>query len=68
MPNVNDLENIAPRLMNEQSARAYLGGVSRSMIYMLRAQGFIHPVHLGTAVRYSVADLDKAIIRFQAHE
>ena len=68
MPNVNDLENIAPRLMNEQSARAYLGGVSRSMIYKLRAQGFIHPVHLGTAVRYSVADLDKAIIRFQAHE
>ena len=68
MPNVNGLENIAPRLMNEKSARAYLGGVSRSMIYKLRAQKFLHPVYIGTAVRYSVSDLDQAIIRFQAHE
>ena len=50
--------------MNEKSARAYLGGVSRSMIYKLRAQGFLHPVHIGTAVRYLVDDLDQAIRQF----
>ena len=53
--------DIRPALVTEDEARRYLGRVSRSMLYKLRAEGVIHPVHLGRACRYRLDDLDKAI-------
>ena len=35
-------------LVTEDEARRYLGNVSRAMIYKLRGEGLIHPVHLET--------------------
>ena len=52
---------LKPALVNEEEARRYLGGVSRSTLYRLRAEGTITPVHFGRAVRYRLSDLDRAI-------
>ena len=52
---------VRPALVTEEEARRYLGGVSRAMIYKLRSEGLIHPVHLGRACRYRLDDLDTAI-------
>ena len=52
---------VRPALVTEEEARRYLGGVSRAMLYKLRAEGLIHPVHLGRACRYRLEDLDAAI-------
>ena len=52
---------VRPALVNEEEARRYLGHVSRAMIYKLRAEGIIRPVHLGRACRYRLDDLDAAI-------
>jgi len=38
-------EKIRPALVQEEEARTYLGGVSRAMIYKLRAEGLIRPIH-----------------------
>ena len=52
---------LRPLLVTEEEARRYLGGISRALIYKLRADGVIHPVHLGRACRYRLEDLDSAI-------
>ena len=53
--------DVRPALITEEEARRYLGNVSRSTLYKLRAQGLIHPVHLGRACRYRLEDLDAAV-------
>ena len=58
---------VRPALVTEDEARRYLGNVSRAMIYKLRGEGLIHPVHLGRACRYRLDDLDGAIRRLQGH-
>ena len=59
---------VCPALVTEEEARRYLGDVSRSLLYRLRAEGLIQPVHLlGRAVRYSLVNLDEAIRRLQGH-
>ena len=57
------LPQTMPALVTEVEARRYLGGVSRAMIYRLRAEGILPVVHLGRACRYRLADLDAAIER-----
>ena len=51
-------KEVRPALVTEERARRYLGDVSRAMLYKLRSEGIIHPVHLGRACRYR---LDEAV-------
>ena len=54
-------KEVRPALVTEERARRYLGDVSRAMLYKLRSEGIIHPVHLGRACRYRLDDLDEAV-------
>ena len=54
-------QQMKPALVTEAEARRYLGGISRALIYRLRADGSLPVIHLGRACRYRLADLDRAI-------
>ena len=51
---------IAPRVMSEQAAAAYLG-VSRSFLRGLRARGLLKKVRLSRRVLYDTRELDRLI-------
>ena len=55
-------ERIPPALLTEAEARRYLGDVSRSTMYKLRAEGRLPVVHLGRSCRYSLRALDAVIV------
>ena len=56
---------VRPALVDESAARAYLGGISRNLLYKLISKGVVRQVHLGRAARYSLENLDEAIRRLQ---
>lgn len=54
-----------PRLLKEEKARAYMGGISHGAFFRLRQAGVIRCVKAGKAVYFDIADLDAAIERLR---
>ena len=56
------------RLMKENEARRYLGGMSHGAFWALRQSGVVEAIRAGRAVYYDVLDLDTAIERLRARQ
>ncbi len=57
-----------PRLMKEQAARNYLGGLSHGTFFRLRQEKAIPVYKIGASVYWDKADLDKFIDRLRVQQ